>query len=65
MLVTLGKGRGYIERQEIQATGGHLDAIRYQLLNDMNRICVVARCCAGPDGTACIAWTRFATQLKM
>ncbi len=38
MLVTLGKDRGYIERQEMAQMGGDLDAIREQLRSDAHRV---------------------------
>ena len=37
MLVTLGKSRGYVERQEIAQLGGDLDAIRQQLQDDYDK----------------------------
>ena len=37
MLVTLGKDRGYTERDDIQVLGGDPQARRQQFLDDMNR----------------------------
>ena len=38
MLVTLGKGRGYVERQEISQLGGDYDAVRRQLQDDYDKV---------------------------
>jgi hypothetical protein len=38
MLVTLGKSRGYVERQEISQVGGDYDAIRQQLQDDYAKV---------------------------
>jgi len=38
MLVTLGKSRGYVERQEISQVGSDFEAIRQQLQDDVVKV---------------------------